>query len=187
MSAVEQKMVLDSASMLDVELTDPPGSGAEHFDNASDESCWEGLLCEDVEPTQINALLRECGWDAVLCHDSTGGVRGDIRLRTAKTFGLQAGNESFNEMVKAASFDATLMLAYADKLERHADYTAVMGFLEPKHALIDVKGALSAKVLLQAWHAGTPLPEMASLDSLRQTCVRPLANASDLGAAWTPR
>lgn len=96
--------------------------------------CWEGVIQEDeCDNENLNAMLRSCGFDAVLCSDPLPGILGDISSRFAPNPLSRAG-----------------MLI--EKMRRQSFPALTVAFLSPGYSLVDQSMARRADdVLAQAW------------------------------------
>jgi len=174
----ELHLVTEAAERLGIrdKLSDPPGSGAEHFDHAEDRPCWEGLFQENVKQEDLGELIRACGYDAVLTHDSTEGIVGDMRATALRDLarrkpipGLEDGAtpETPSDFIRLNRCGVSLRTA-----ERE---TPVLGFLTPESAEIHAALVITAASVLQAWETGGALPERPGLDALQTMASAPFA------------
>lgn len=159
-----------------------PGDALRHFDQAIDEGmCWEGLMLEDIPGAAMRHLLQGLGYQAVLCHDSTEGIRYDIHERQRAgapgplsgrpgTMPFPVEQEALLQQALARPEGAHLRLVrdVVASIQRDAEAVPVLALLDADDARM-VGAALAGQAVLHAYLAGRRLPE-TPLEELVALC-----------------
>jgi hypothetical protein len=119
------------------EASKDPGDALTWYEDYDEGMCWEGLFQEDLPGITVNRILRDLGYDAVLCHDVTEGIENDIDDRMIAKMGKDAGLTETDNLYayRSASIerpeyaDMRLLRDAMRAVENARDTVPVVGFL----------------------------------------------------------